>query len=253
MIHAFSSRTGQWEERAFVREGETTTVHDMTPWKNYFKPRQWYSVFWQGALFSLSDDRYQLIRVPRNTHLADYETPYLGKSKMGVSFGYICDHQLSVWILNESAGQMEWVLNYQHDLGFFAKQIESIDFHGDRITGPWMSQEDDTDMQENTEVVSNKDLEWDSDNDDFLPIEEDDDERNTGSDFGILGFHYKDVIFLKQAFRIAAYHLDSSKIQYLGYSRPKNYDGIDSHGLHESFVYTPCLIGDLHEDYIGQS
>uniref|UniRef100_J3N9R0 Uncharacterized protein n=1 Tax=Oryza brachyantha TaxID=4533 RepID=J3N9R0_ORYBR len=139
---------------------------------------------------------------------------------------------------------MEWILNYQHELGFFAKQIESIDFHGDQITGPWMLQEDDTNMQENT---------WDSDNDDFLPIEVDD-ESISGSGFGILGFHpYMDVIFLKQAFRIVAYHLDSSKIQYLGYSRPKNYDEIDSHGLHESFVYTPCLIGELHEDYIGQS
>ncbi|KAF0924710.1 hypothetical protein E2562_014515 [Oryza meyeriana var. granulata] len=34
-INVFSSRTGRWEERPFVREGETvTTINDMKPWNH---------------------------------------------------------------------------------------------------------------------------------------------------------------------------------------------------------------------------
>uniref|UniRef100_A0A0E0BLF7 F-box domain-containing protein n=1 Tax=Oryza glumipatula TaxID=40148 RepID=A0A0E0BLF7_9ORYZ len=52
-IDAFSSRTGRWEERVFVREGETaTTLEDMKPWNYvYAGPWQGCSVFWQGALY----------------------------------------------------------------------------------------------------------------------------------------------------------------------------------------------------------
>ncbi|KAF0924713.1 hypothetical protein E2562_014518 [Oryza meyeriana var. granulata] len=36
-IDVFSSRTGRWEERPFVREGETvTTMNDMKPWNHVF-------------------------------------------------------------------------------------------------------------------------------------------------------------------------------------------------------------------------
>lgn len=52
-IDAFSSRTGRWEERVFVREGETaTTLEDMKPWNYvYAGPWQGCSVLWQGALY----------------------------------------------------------------------------------------------------------------------------------------------------------------------------------------------------------
>ncbi|KAF0924707.1 hypothetical protein E2562_014512 [Oryza meyeriana var. granulata] len=71
-LEVFSSRTGQWEERAFVREGEkVTTVEDMLPLGYAYRgPRRGYSVYWQGALYvhcrgafvtseTLSDEDFQ--------------------------------------------------------------------------------------------------------------------------------------------------------------------------------------------------
>uniref|UniRef100_A0A0E0J4K7 Uncharacterized protein n=1 Tax=Oryza nivara TaxID=4536 RepID=A0A0E0J4K7_ORYNI len=168
-IDAFSSRTGRWEERVFVREGETaTTLEDMKPWNYvYAGPWQGCSVLWQGALyvhsggacvtrFSLSNDKYQMIRAPINILDNKFDKPYLGKSKMGVSFGFIHDWQLSIRILKESAGLMEWVLTYQHDLQAIANQLDSIDSHIDQINGPWIVEEDDTDIPLNTETLSQR-------------------------------------------------------------------------------------------------
>ncbi|XP_052137095.1 uncharacterized protein LOC127755455 [Oryza glaberrima] len=267
-VEVFSSETGRWVERVFVREegGEaaaTTTVEDMKSWEYTFaRPRQGYSVFWKGALFSMSSDKYQIIRTPIIIRNNKFVRPYLGKSKMGVSFGFIDDYQLSVWILKESAGQIKWVLNYQHDLWAAINQIDSFDFGVHQINGPWVLEETIPKyrMIENKETLSDK--EWDSDNDDFLDTEVDDflidtevdDEgHNDFAYFRILGFHpYKEVIFLEETLRTFAYHLNSSKIQYLGYSCPKYCYG--RYTIHESFVYTPGMIGELNGHYgAGQS
>lgn len=53
-INVFSSRTGQWEERDFVRQGEPAgTVGDMLNdrAKLSWGPRQRYAVYYQGALY----------------------------------------------------------------------------------------------------------------------------------------------------------------------------------------------------------
>ncbi|EEC80704.1 hypothetical protein OsI_23142 [Oryza sativa Indica Group] len=109
-----------------------------------------------AARFSLSNDKYQMIRAPINILDNKFDKPYLGKSKMGVSFGFIHDWQLSIWILKESAGLMEWVLTYQHDLQAIANQLDSIDSHIDQINGPWIVEEDDTDIPLNTETLSQR-------------------------------------------------------------------------------------------------
>lgn len=46
-----------------------------------------------------------------------------------------------------------------------------------------------------------------------------------------------------------AYHLDSSKVQYLGNSHPRCY----FRGTYEGFPYTPCRIGVLNGESTGQS
>jgi hypothetical protein len=55
-LKVFSSRTGQWEERAFAREGEPAgTVQDMRlhskSESRFYGPRQWYAVYLQGTLY----------------------------------------------------------------------------------------------------------------------------------------------------------------------------------------------------------
>ncbi|OEL19438.1 hypothetical protein BAE44_0019541 [Dichanthelium oligosanthes] len=65
----------------------------------------------------------------------------------------------------------------------------------------------------------------------------------------ILGFHpYKEVVFLSEAYNVVAYHLMSSKAQYLGSTYPKGRSYSSPAYLYESYVYTPCLIDSLAEN-----
>ncbi|XP_062225006.1 uncharacterized protein LOC133923758 [Phragmites australis] len=89
----------------------------------------------------------------------------------------------------------------------------------------------------------------------YRTVNEVDDAEYHYGEFQILGFHpYKEVVFLDQWLRVVAYHLSSSKVQYLGNSRPKSYYHNHTNGMYESFLYTPCMIGDpLHGDSTSQS
>ena len=46
---------------------------------------------------------------------------------------------------------------------------------------------------------------------------------------------------------VVADHLNTSKAQYLGNSRPKSYYRNYTNDIYESFVYTPCMIGELNK------
>uniref|UniRef100_A0A0D9XUG1 DUF1618 domain-containing protein n=1 Tax=Leersia perrieri TaxID=77586 RepID=A0A0D9XUG1_9ORYZ len=260
-VDVFSSRTGGlWKEREFVWEGEPLgTVEEirLDPLEpTWYGPQQRYAVYHQGALyvhcrggfvarFSLSNDTYQIIKTPE----INSEKPYFGRSEKGLCFGIITRHkQLQVWILRESCGQLEWILKYKNDLKAVSAEVRSIDFP-DKKFGPWII-EDDTDSSnhEKIETVSKVNSEWDSDNDDFISVVD----RSEGSSCGytgvvnIFGFHpYKEIIFLETSFNVAAYHLNSSKIQFLGFSRPESYYLNYTNGIDESFPYTPCFTGEL--------
>ncbi|RCV32581.1 hypothetical protein SETIT_7G014400v2 [Setaria italica] len=174
---------------------------------------------------------------------------YLGKSMHGVCFGVIDEFQLQVWILIESCGQMEWVSKYQDNL----RRLASLsNVNGKLSAGTWVIQEDnidEPDIFDNIITSRKESCEWDSDNDDLFTVEEV--YPNTPYDnFYILGFHpYKEVVFVVKQFEVLAYRLDSSKIHYVGNCRPKCYRGI-----YESFLYTPCMIGELlHGDNTDQN
>jgi hypothetical protein len=50
ILHVFSSKIGQWEERSFVREGESAgTIADMRVDGSAYEER--HAVFWRGALY----------------------------------------------------------------------------------------------------------------------------------------------------------------------------------------------------------
>lgn len=202
--------------------------------------------------FSLSNDKYQVIKMPANNEKYMCLKPYLGRSEKGVYFGTIHDCRLQVWILSESCGQMEWVLKHQNNLRLISKQVESV-FHK---YGPWIVEEDNIDVHDNAGnylgSLSEDNLEWDSDNDDFLATTEGGFEMYDGIYFQILGFHpYKEVVFLTALYETVAYHLNSSRIQCLGNLRPKCYYRNHSNGIYDSFVYTPCMIGELNGGRFG--
>jgi hypothetical protein len=106
--------------------------------------------------------------------------------------------------------------------------------------------EEEERQRKNDLLEIEENLEWNSDDENVMNIE--DDYNSCGMNIYFLGFHpYKEVIFLGLSVNIAvAYHLKSSKIQYLGEIRPNNYHGPTS-GMFDAFPYTPCMIGELQK------
>ncbi|RCV32580.1 hypothetical protein SETIT_7G014300v2 [Setaria italica] len=253
-LDVFSSRVGRWEERAFVRQGEPAgTVQDMLldqPKPTCRGPRQRYAAYWQGALYvhcrgsfiarlSLLNNNYQVIKTPGDIQKNTSAKPYLGISEKGVYFGIAQKCQLRVWILNESRGQMEWILKYEDDLTHYAQHVRQYD---GQMDGPWIVHDvNDTDSVSEAMKQSS---EWDSDSDDIFTIKAGStDEEYYGAGYDILGFHpYKEVVFLADYFTVVAYHLKTSKVRYLGNSRPKSYYHSFTNDIYESFVYTPCVL-----------
>ncbi|CAO2145277.1 unnamed protein product [Urochloa humidicola] len=268
-LEVFSSRTGGWERIDFVREGKAAgTVQDLQldPYARAFQGPRWgNAVYHHGALYvhcrgsfvmrlSVSNSKYQVIKTPGNI---EHGRVYLGISMHGVCFGVIDEFQLQVWILIESCGQMEWVSKYQINLRRLAPLFN---VNGKLLAGPWVIQEDNTeesDIFNNIITLPKESCEWDSDNDDLFTVEVDDineieDDEYHHDNLYILGFHPYKVVFLVKWFEVLAYHLDSPKIHYVGNCRPKCYGA--NHGIYESFLYTPCMIGELlHGDDTEQN
>ena len=188
---------------------------------------------------------YQVIKTPRDIKKNTYTSykPYLGILEKGVYFGIVQDCQLRVWILNESCGKMEWILKCEDDLTHLAHHVR----YGKQVDAPWIVH--DVHDPDNASEAMQESLDWDSDNDDIFTIEAGStDEEYYGAGFDILGFHpYKGVVFLADHFRVVAYHLNTSKAQYLGNSRPKSYYRNYTNDIYESFVYTPCMIRELNK------
>jgi hypothetical protein len=210
---------------------------------------------------------------------------YLGKSKGGVSLATICGkYRLRVFNLVESNGQIDWEL--KHNVGLHPlKSLTFRDFRGFKKTwtldddveddDEYDDNDDDDDDDEGQEEEGEEEeeegegegegdeetehdegeegeidemhMEWNSDNDNILNTEDDD--GGCFDNLYFLGFHpYKEVVFLGYSSFIAVtYDLRSSKIQYLGKMRPKDYYSAHTNGMYEAYLYTPCMIGDLQK------
>ncbi|VAI27705.1 hypothetical protein VPH35_088415 [Triticum aestivum] len=129
-MYVFSSKSGCWEEKYFFREGGATgIVSEMRV--GYGRSN---GVYYRGALYvhcradlimriSLSNNMYSLIKPPVvDTRAHHFPYVEIVRSKKGVYF-VAFDRSwpqrecwLGVWILNESCGQMEWILKHDKDL-----------------------------------------------------------------------------------------------------------------------------------------
>uniref|UniRef100_A0A0E0LC72 F-box domain-containing protein n=1 Tax=Oryza punctata TaxID=4537 RepID=A0A0E0LC72_ORYPU len=233
-MHVFSSRTKQWEERLFVREGEAAgTLANRRPNFRIFLHN---AVYWQGVLYV----RCQANNVMRIS-------PSDGRSQKGMYCTFI-DHPNLVYILDESYGKMEWVPT--HRIGYVPRQA----FH--EIDGPWTLQDinyhEDPDHYgyDNGEAIEERKFEWDSDNDNVIDTKARSNLHLPGY-ITFLGFHpYKEVVFLSHTLtRGLAYHLNTRKVQDLGNLCPKHYGtgmGIQPF-IEGSFAYTPW-IGEFPEE-----
>ncbi|VAH85100.1 unnamed protein product [Triticum turgidum subsp. durum] len=260
-LDVFSSSIRQWQERSFVREGSATrrvvnlrgSLMFLTNWV-----RRWrYSAYWGGALhvllcrgtfvtrLSLSTGKYQVIKTPIDANEHKVGQHYLGSSEAGVYFANLRD-RIRIWYLIESNGEVQWVLKNSIGLVEPPANISSLNLKG--ICRPWIFDDDpNLDKYCNNKRLEKVIRDWNWDDDNIL----DECGRRSGHcpllGCELLGFHpYKEIaFFLMERFEAVAYHFDSSKVQYIGYMRPT----IDSMTLSvdESFLYTPCMIGDLPE------
>ncbi|XP_062182133.1 uncharacterized protein LOC133886445 [Phragmites australis] len=230
VLSVFSSRTGRWEKRSLVREGEAAgTVADMDD--QHWVPR--HSVCWRGALYvhrqndfvmriSLSNHTYRVIKPPREIEmLRGRSDVHLGRSQKGVYYAFIDDkYHLWVWILDDSCDQMEWILKHHSGCGLALPNAKC----NQENYGPWILQNANCDEADNNEALAGQEFEWDSDDENILHTEDRIQEQLC---FTILGFHpYKEIVFLHRSSRGLAYHLKSSKLEYLGNLYPKDYTHI---------------------------
>lgn len=183
---------------------------------------------------TLSNDKYKVIKLPLGLDVQPDDEPdhYLGKSEKGVYCALLYGESplgLQIWFLDETCGQMKWLLKHDINLGNLL-----ADF-------PW----EYGDMFWSTQYVNNaygKSMALTGEN--FEP----DYSINVSAIFAkynvsLLGFHpYREILFFCTMFgRAIAYHFNSSKIEDLGYLQgkgPRDY-------VEASFPYTPCQMGDM--------
>ncbi|VAH69051.1 unnamed protein product [Triticum turgidum subsp. durum] len=152
--------------------------------------------------------------------------------------------RIRIWHLSESNGEVEWVL--KNSIGLVEPSANIYSLNPYRICGPWIFDDDHVlDKYGNSKRLENVISDWDWDDDNIL----DECGRHPGYcpllGCPLLGFHpYKDIAFFHLGLKAVAYHFDSSKVQYIGYMRPRIHI---SWSVDESFIYTPCMIGDLPE------
>ncbi|CAN6307060.1 unnamed protein product [Urochloa humidicola] len=192
---------------------------------------------------SMRNGTYQVIRTPIDIEEAKYVRSFLGKSEKGVYFATIDDYDLlRVWILDELCEHTDWILKHHSNLGRSALSGAVRLNYKQRADGPWILEDDEDD---GNKMLQEESCEWDSDNDNVLDDDGGDEDRLDYIHF--LGFHpYKEVVFLMVSFTGIAYHLNTSKVQYLGKMHPKHYHTYAA-GVYESFPYTPCMVGELGE------
>ena len=165
----------------------------------------------------MSDDTYQVIRLPNSIiKTSEYYHPHLGKSKNGVHFVVVDDQdRLQVWFLDETGGETEWVLKHGANL-----QALKLPTDTDR---PWILQDGNYHEGSDREPVLEKELDWDSDDDSAIDVEERD-KKYPFSWIQVLGFHpYREIIFLLFCSpTVVAYYFNCSKVQDLGELRIKH-------------------------------
>ncbi|CAO2208050.1 unnamed protein product [Urochloa humidicola] len=256
--HVFSSATGRWEERSFVRGGEPAgTVAEM---KRASTMDKRYGVYWRGALYvhsrngfmcrvSLADGTYRVIKPPPAAAAengaddggGDHRPAayYLGRSERGVYFATLDRdfRRLRVWILDESScgHQMEWVL--KHQISNLKHVLASQDSYIHQ-------QHDDGDCGWCFQDINH--------HANLLEDQEDDDGEEEGhveptlidhSYITLLGFHpFREILYFNSNLSIGlAYDLNTCKVQDLGSMRPKYYHMAGQHEyIRASYPYTPC-------------
>uniref|UniRef100_M8B1S0 Uncharacterized protein n=1 Tax=Aegilops tauschii TaxID=37682 RepID=M8B1S0_AEGTA len=84
---------------------------------------------------------------------------------------------------------------------------------------------------------------WDSDEDNFIDLHES--SESMSRDYKIIGLHlHKEVVLLQTHGAVTAYHIRTTRMQYLGYDLIRN-PCTNAHGIGAAFPYRPCYVDAL--------
>uniref|UniRef100_A0A8I6XZC7 F-box domain-containing protein n=1 Tax=Hordeum vulgare subsp. vulgare TaxID=112509 RepID=A0A8I6XZC7_HORVV len=84
---------------------------------------------------------------------------------------------------------------------------------------------------------------WDSDSDNFIDLHESSGSRSRH--YKIVGLHpHKEVVLLQTHGAVTAYHIRTSRMQYLGHDLLRN-PCTNAHGIGAAFPYRPCYVDAL--------
>ncbi|KAM0888886.1 hypothetical protein ACQ4PT_028063 [Festuca glaucescens] len=128
-------------------------------------------------------------------------------------------------------------------------EVEAEPYNDDETQGEDEEEQDSYGDNEDEELSSNdgSDYSWNSDQHNFIDFDNVilGEEDVWGWGCTIVGFHpYKDVLLLKFSDIVVAYHLHTSRMQYLGYVYPYNHHQ-QAREIHLAFPYRPCYVDDL--------
>ncbi|TVU02710.1 hypothetical protein EJB05_51780, partial [Eragrostis curvula] len=134
-------RTGQWEERSFIREGKSagTVAEIRSAGVSLAKPS---GVYWCGVLYvhcganfimgiSLLDNKYQVIQPPPDVEASPVDGICLGRSEKGVYCAIVdgWDHLCQL--------RMEWAFKHQTSL----RPVLGRHKCNEQSAGPWILQD----------------------------------------------------------------------------------------------------------------
>jgi hypothetical protein len=127
--------------------------------------------------------------------------------------------------------------------------VDTEQYNSDETQGEEDEEEDGYDFAEDEELARSEcsDHTWNSDQHNFIDFDSIIVAEEDVSGWGctIVGFHpYKDVLLLKFSDTVVAYHLHTSRMQYLGYVYPYNHHQ-QAREIHLAFPYRPCYVDDL--------
>ncbi|XBJ20567.1 hypothetical protein VPH35_011375 [Triticum aestivum] len=232
MIPVYSSKTDQWEEWPFIREGDATAITMVSGQLGDPKCRG--AVYWRGALYLhccsgllISHGYYMDSSKPR---------VYLGKSEEGVYYTTIYQCKLQVWVLLEASCPMpEWVLkHYSNIVPCIQRHYYGEYYEGEKANKPCIR----------------GDCEWEFIGGSVHDSEEQEGKAREGQRYyyddrhiELLGYHpFKDIAFLGinncDGF---AYYLGTCQLRYLGsIMSPTRCSSSEEATIQESFIYTPC-------------
>ncbi|KAF7033517.1 hypothetical protein CFC21_044623 [Triticum aestivum] len=265
----YSSCTGHWEDREFTpglcASGHLYDMVSRAP-ESYEGPFH-SSNYWRGSVYMHchnsvlvilhpSKGTYDMVQLPgepcgpkswyslpKNSVLASYER--------GVHYVVTNNSQLRVWMLTElTNGQLGWELVHDAGLNLHGHMIRTLKIQPKMIWrivgsngGPVSLS--DYEIEDDWATPHESEYSWDSDEDNYIDMVGGADHHESveqGAYCRIMGFHpHKNALILALSGAVVVYHLDTSRMQYLGDEDELDKDN-SQHAccVEHSFIYRPC-------------